>query len=845
MKKNIAAVLVLLLTLSFSLFAGEYTVKTEHFDFIFSDETEETAYEVIDVAEEYYSKLVSFFSYDPEMHIPVYFKYDIKSYNAYYTAYPADHIVMFVTSIPTSLFMNVDYPLSLTFYHELTHAFTHNIKSGFTKFLSNVFGDPVSPADLLYMNKAFTEGIAVYVESSQGEGRLNDESSLYLVNQMSSETEDLYYLDIEGSRDRTPGGNMSYILGASFLNYLGKTYGEDKVASFIVAVYKFPISTPELIFKKNFGVRMKDAWSDFVLSCTIAEDLKEPETITGWGSWYNLALKDGDLYVENISTSGVFRLSDDGETKRIKLTASSFEDLSFSSSYYLLPYVTTKSRSVSVVDMSGKEVKSFDDYYTGLLLSDEMILLLTEEDRNMRLDLREIKSGNLLSSFDLGRDITLSSGVALSDDEALFLFSQGGRTYVLSLSVSSGKMEKIEFDKSIFIHSLSLSSDSTLSFSYITQEKGTFMKYGELRKKNGVWTYVLSDDEYNGGIYYPVKKDDTLYFVSRFFSGKKVSKLDYSSLTFGEEKKAAASPLTIRTSDETKERGEKGTYNPILYMNRGLLLPTASGSGKIIGEKTGLGLSYKVMDPTERHTVVASFGYSLDEKMPLVYMSYQYKDYFAASLFSSYKDGHTNVEIDLTGSYTKTLSSDSRYIKLSDTVAVARNSGSSMFKNYLTLTYQDAYSFGFSRHELLGWSGSVGLVNLTPEASIGLYIPRILPFESTERMAYNIPVKTGFSISDFKSPTLGANADFYLFTYEVQSSIRFLYLYIRNIDVIFSYKGKLVTENMAYSDIYTMKVWLGLSPVVGTFAQVPFGVELGVKYERNKAKFSFLFDFAN
>lgn len=840
--KKLVAITLLSVVLLFSLVSKEYAVSSEHFDFIYTDETVETAREIIEVAEDYYSNLVSFFGVDPEMHIPVYFKYDTKSYNAYFTSYPSNHIVMFVTSIPTSLFLNVDYPLALTFYHELTHAFTHNIKSGFTRFLSNVFGDPISPADLFYMNKAFTEGIAVYVESMNGEGRLNDEKSLYLVNQMSAENLDIYYLDIEGSRDRSPGGNMSYILGGAFLKYLGETYGEEKVASLIVSYYKFPISTTELIFKKNFGISLKDAWSDFVISSTVEKDLVEPETITGWGGWYNLRLNGSSLYVENASKSGLYRINDDNSTKRIKLTASSFDDLSFSDSYYLLPYVSTSSRSVSVVTMAGKEVRSFDDYFTGLLLSDSRVLLVTEEDRNTRIDLRDIESGELISSYALGRDITLSSGVAFSSSNALFLFSQGGRTYVLSLDTGSGDMKKIEFDESISINSIAMNSDSTISFSYITREKGTFMKYGVLRRDGNEWVYKLSDDEYNGGIYYPVKKDGTVYFVSKFFSGSRVSVLDYSSLHFEEEKKALISDVSIRVNSEKVEIENALSYNPFRYMRKGFLLPAASFETKILGEKSGLGLNYKIADPTEAHTFVMGAGYNFEKKSPFGYFNYQYKDYFSASLMGLYKDQKWSAEIDLTGTYTKTFSSDSRYLSLSDTVAGALMENNKFeAKNYLTLTYQDSYSLGYGRHENLGWAGQIGLENLTPTAAVALYVPRILPIESTYRMAYNIPFKVVFAVKDYKNPILKPSADLYLFTYEVQSSIRFLYLYVRNVDVVFSYSGELPTETMKYSDTYTLKLSIGLSPTLGTLAQIPIYVNLGVKYDREKTKVSFLF----
>ncbi len=831
--------LVSLLLLS----AGELVYSTEHFDFIYSDETVESASEIALVAEEYYSRLVEIFGVDPELHIPVYFKSEMKSFNAYFTNYPSNHIVMFVTSIPTSLFNNVEHPLSLTFFHELTHAFTNNIRSPFVSFLSSVFGDIIAPGNL-YLNKGFIEGIAVYVESLDGEGRLNDASSLYLVNQMAAENKTLHYLDISGARDITPGGNMSYILGASFLKYLSDTYGADKVSEFIVKCYKFPISTAEIIFKKIFGLKMSEAWKDYTSSVSLDFEYSTPDTVSDAGSWDNLTLHNGEVYLTDASTSGVFKVTDDG-TKRVNLTQSSFEDLSFSSSYMLLPYVTEKSRSVGVVSLSGGTYRSFSGYYTGLLLDDEKVLLLTEEDRNARLDLYSIEDRTLLSSYSLGHDTTLSSGIALSGTEALFLCVTGGTTKLLGVDTEKNTLTLYSLPDDILLKSLSLSSDGTIAFSYIERNRTeSFAKYGELISDGGVWSCMLSSDEYSGGIYSPVKSRGKVYFVSRFFDTRKVSVLDYSSLTFGERKELSAESFLAEREEKKEVLLTGESYNPLKYMTRGLLVPAANGSGVNLGSLSGLGVSYTIQDPGESNRIGSSFGYSFEKKATFLYIAYAYKDYLNASFFAFSRDGKTSVETDLTLSYTLYFNSDSRYLKGSETAALSTDENGNKFNNVLSLTYLDAYKMGVGRHEYLGWEAGVKLTNITPTVAAGVYVPRLLPFSSTTSMCYSIPSTFTLSLTSFTKPVIGAEVTLYLFTYEIQHSVRFIRLYFRNVDLIFTYDGLLRTEGMKYSDTYALKVRLGLNPLIGQYSSIGANLDLGVKYERGKTpSFSFLFDF--
>ncbi len=840
MKKALLFTLVLSLLLT-SLCAAEYVHSTEHFDFIYSEETEESAAEIASVAEEYYSKLVSFFDYDPEIHIPVYFESDYKQYNAHYSSYSSSHIVMYVTSSLPELFSNTSEPFRLTFYHELTHAFTASISNGFFSFLRTLFGDFLTPGSL-YLDMSFVEGIAVYVESTEGEGRLNAPYSMALISEISAEGFPFTsHADIAGGLDITPSGNLSYIAGAGFLEYLGNTYGPEKVYAFIRTAYLFPISTTNGIFKKTFGISIKDAWNGYIDSSTLTVERKESVNITGWGGWNNLTLDSGTLYVKDSKTSSICALEKDGSAKeRTALSYSYPDDLSFSPSFILSPYVGTKERSVSILKRDGRVWRTFSDYYTGLLLSDERVLLLSESDRNTVLELRRTEDGELISSWDLGRDITVNEGVALSPTEALFLVSQNGSTSILHVDTEKRDLGLISFDSSIYIHSLSMNEDSTIGFSYIEKD-GLFTKYGEYDYESG--TYILSEDNFTGGVYYPVK-DSTLiiYYVSSYVYGKKVSRIEEEALTFSEEISVTETDFVPSHPSYSTSSLEKRRYNPLEFMKKGVLLPFSGTAGLYTGELSGLGFTATNIDASEKHILTASIGYAFEKETPTMMVGYSYSDCFSTT-FSAFNEGSsTSFEWDITGKWTKNLGAYNRNIILSDTLALFSLKGETGAVNRFIFAYSDLRQSGWGRWALSGWAGEAAIENISPSAALYLYLPRLIPVENTTRLSYNLPLRLSLSVTDaVKNASFRASADLYLFTWEIQKSVDWMSVYLQYINFIFSYRGTLESRGWTYSDSYSLKAKLSLTPLIGSFSQTAMSLNASLTYASGAFRFSWSF----
>ncbi len=829
MKKAFLLTVLLSLFLTF-LTAGEYVVSTEHFDFIYSDETEESAAEIILIAEDCYSKLVSFFGTDPGVHLPVYFESGVKQYNAHYSAYSSSHIVMYVTAVTPKLFSNTSHSFQLTFYHELTHAFTASISNGFFSFLRSVFGDWIAPGNL-YLDKSFIEGIAVYMESTEGEGRLNDPYTMTLMSEISAEGFPFTsHSDIAGGLDISPSGNLSYIAGAAFLEYLSDSYGSESVASFIRTAYLFPISTTNGIFKKAFGISIKDAWNGFIDSKTLASSPEESGNISGWGSWNNLTLDGGSLYVKDTKTASLYRYEKDGSgLGRIAFSYSSPDDLSFSPSFILSPYVGEKKRSVNILRRNGSRYTSFDDYYTGLLLSDEGVLLVTESDRNTTLEYRSLSDKSLLSSWSLGRDITLSEGVALSPSLALFILTQNGMTRLLSVDTESGELSVITLTEDIYIHSLSLNADGKLAVSYIEKD-GLFTRYGEYDYTSG--TFILSSNDFSGGVGYPVKDSDgTIYYVSEYIYSTRISSVSVSSLSFGEERSVSVSDFTAVVTAEEKKSLNGKKYHPLQYMNNSTLTPLSGTKGLYISDVSGLGVTMTTVDPSEKHTVMASVGYSFERKTPTMMLSYSYSDYFSTQLSAYSKDGNTFFEADVKGSYTFDLGSYNRSLTLSDTVALFSLEEGKGVVNRFSLSFMDLYPMGIGRYCVLGWGADAALDNLSPSLFLSLYVPRLIPVGNTTHLSFNLPFRLSAGVSDaVKNPAFALKGTLYLFTWEIQKSVDWLSIYLQHLDFTFTYRGSLLSKGWKYSDSYTLGVKLALTPLIGYFSSVAMSLNGSVTY---------------
>lgn len=245
-----------------------FCIQTEYFDFIFPEESAASARVLASRADDFYREICARLEVSDSMRkalcgMPVFITRETEILNGYFTPLPYNRIVLYDSVPPQSFAVFSDTILSV-FYHELVHAVSLNIKSPFWYGFSRAAGAVYSPSLLLNLPTSFTEGIAVSFESARGEGRLNDAYSMHVIRQAKLEGKFPDWRTAAGSYSAYTDGSLPYMFGAAFADYLQKTYGQHPYAEFWKQsgrMHLFKLSAG--IFKKVYGISLKQAWNDF------------------------------------------------------------------------------------------------------------------------------------------------------------------------------------------------------------------------------------------------------------------------------------------------------------------------------------------------------------------------------------------------------------------------------------------------------------------------------------------------------------------------------------------------------------------------------------------------------
>ncbi|MGI5069531.1 hypothetical protein HRO26_00010 [Treponema pectinovorum] len=284
MKKSIWTVLFLLFSLkifSYSgIMSGEKTLKTfstKYFDLIFPIECEKTALKIADVCDSYYLEISQKLGLKPYQRFPVSITRQVERTNAFFSLAPYNLIVFYDAEFDEHLDMYEDTVQSI-FYHELTHAVTLNAKSPFWQGMS-FFADFFTPAGLSLTSFWF-EGAAVLFESFGNGGRLNDPFFTQIA--VEAKLKDYFneknfpsWRDVSGARDTYPYGNDAYAFGATFAQYLVKTYGFEKYAQFWKnAGTSANLSFCTGVFKRTYNLKLDEVWNDFKESIILPQNIK-------------------------------------------------------------------------------------------------------------------------------------------------------------------------------------------------------------------------------------------------------------------------------------------------------------------------------------------------------------------------------------------------------------------------------------------------------------------------------------------------------------------------------------------------------------------------------------------
>lgn len=681
-KKNIAAAFFGLL-LIFPLWSGTLSgyseikiLQTKYFDIIFPTQSRVAAQILAENADLLYQKACDFLGSEPYFRMPVVITPCTDQLNAYFTLLPYNRIVVY--DVPPSSSDGASLAvfsetLQSVFYHEVVHAVSLNMKSGFWKGLSLVFGDYLSPA-MLNMTTMFSEGVTVSLESMQGEGRLNDGFSMHIVRQAKLENCFPSWRDTLGSRDIYPIGSVPYMFGGAFANWLQQTYGMEKYSEFLYECGKLHLFFTSGAFEKVYGLSIKNAWRKFKESIILPYISANPTQNQGIntfpqnedkGLFRSLTSFSGgvawiDSLKEKISFLPTEHFDSEKEKPETLLNIRGLTRISFATNGRFMALSQTISSGVeknrvAVLHIPSKKIR----YVAAPHLRDGTIVQLADGF----LYVAAVEAVGQVSTIKFYRifetkenDFSISS--SSSYDYAIL---QGSTAYNL-VDCGGGKLGfiggSLANNLSIFdpvsgnCYSFSIPKENLESFSirsvavkksfnekndiasliFSWAGKDTFPRLGTLdisfaNNTELIGVFNLSEMDSSGGVFSPVPFFTSepiatkILYSAHFYSYDNLFVLDANSLKY---KTYVAKVAIIAKNVDTKndsssfkvlfDYGTVENYNPLLYALHGALFPVSivqeyNQDFEILSSAV-LGATWLTSDPAETAIVMISGGYS-------------------------------------------------------------------------------------------------------------------------------------------------------------------------------------------------------------------------------------------
>ncbi len=249
------------------------TIHTKHFQIHFQEAHRDTAVRASGIFEAVHDRIAAKYKDDGSVvHVAIFVGTDLV--NSFATAYGLDQIVLFVESPRAGEFSAYDLWLELLFTHEYTHVLTlrpYETKP-FARFLRVLLGFPPN----LLSPRGLSEGIAVYEESKEGRGRLNDTLSRMVLRTAVFEKSLPNMGEVMTGSHRWPLGSMVYLYGGRLWKTIAEVYGE-KVTTEYWQTDEFPFAISTRF--RAAGAESYDVIYDKMIAKENAEFRKEIEAI--------------------------------------------------------------------------------------------------------------------------------------------------------------------------------------------------------------------------------------------------------------------------------------------------------------------------------------------------------------------------------------------------------------------------------------------------------------------------------------------------------------------------------------------------------------------------------------
>lgn len=261
-----------------------FLIKTEHFDIIYSGESEETALLLVENADALYDRAANVLKSQNNLRMPVIISPDSDVLSVDYTSSPYNRIIIFDSpaDYDTAVFKDT---LCSLFYREIFLALAQSVRSPFNQFLAKwITGEAYQPVAIFNMPYSFIEGVGYLAESEEvnpeegkytEEGRLHDKYFLQILAQAKLEGKFPKWMQVAAVRDTYPGEELAYAAGAGFAAFLMSSYGVEKYAQLWQESGKINPLLTQGVFYKTYGVKLKELWTQFEAAVPLPDNLEE------------------------------------------------------------------------------------------------------------------------------------------------------------------------------------------------------------------------------------------------------------------------------------------------------------------------------------------------------------------------------------------------------------------------------------------------------------------------------------------------------------------------------------------------------------------------------------------
>ena len=218
-------------------------IRTASFDIYYPAPLADQGRRLASFADAVLADLDGFFGVDPpSRRIPVLLSDREIDLNGYFSPYPSNRIVIYVAGAgPSGQLASLSDELRSVFQHELTHFVAITMRSPFWSALGFLAGDFLVPTAWMMPN-ALIEGTAVWMESRRptggtvetsgppSPGRLNDAAALEPVYMDILQGRRRGLWDVSNAADFPGSGNLPYLYGALFADFMEERYGSESLA---------------------------------------------------------------------------------------------------------------------------------------------------------------------------------------------------------------------------------------------------------------------------------------------------------------------------------------------------------------------------------------------------------------------------------------------------------------------------------------------------------------------------------------------------------------------------------------------------------------------------------------